>query len=178
MTILCPADALETKLATKLAMEIDGPVYLRTVRCPLPVIFDKSHTLELGIGKILHEGNEVAIISTGMMTHKALIAVEGLEKKGINCRLIHMATIKPLDEEIIIEAAKDCKTIITIENHSVKGGLGGAVSEVVTKHHPCKVISLGFPDIFMESGDNEKIFSKLKINVEDIKDIIIDQIKK
>ena len=178
MTVLVPADPLETKLATQLALETEGPVYLRTVRCPVPTIFGKDHKMVLGKGEILHEGTDLAVISTGMMTPKALAAVEDLAKKqGIKARLIHMGTIKPLDRDIIIKAAQECGKILTIENHSVHGGLGGAVTEVVTEESPCPVARLGFPDIFLESGDNEAIFSKLKMNTNDIKAKILEMVR-
>ncbi|NQT59559.1 MAG: transketolase family protein [Bacteroidetes bacterium] len=178
MKVLVPGDPLEAKLAVELALKTDGPVYLRTVRCPVPVIFGKNHTLEFGKGAILHEGQDAALISTGMMTPKALAAVEQLAKEGIYVRLIHLASIKPIDEELIIQASRDCGTIVTVENHSVLGGLGSAVTEVVTEHEPCKVHRLGFPDIFMESGDDETIFSRLGMNTENIREKIKSIIKK
>lgn len=174
MTVLVPGDPLETKLAVELAIKTPGPVYLRTVRCAVPVIFDKSHKLELGKAVILHEGNDAALISTGMMTPKALSAVETLSKEGIKVRLLHMPSIKPIDEDAIVKASEECGKIVTIENHSVLGGLGGAVAETVSSKSNCPVHRMGFPDIFMESGDDETIFSKLEMNTEDI----INKIKK
>ena len=169
MTVLVPGDPVETKLATKLALEIEGPVYLRTVRCGVPVVFDAStHTLEYGKGRVLKEGDEAAVISTGMMTPKTVAAVELLEKKGIRVTHIHMPFIKPIDREIIAEAASRCGRIVTVENHSIIGGLGGAVAEVLAETVPSRLLRIGFPDIFMESGDNEEIFSKMRINVNDI----------
>lgn len=172
MTVLVPGDPLETKLSVELALKTEGPVYLRTVRCPVPVIFGKAHRMELGKGHLLHDGEDIALVSTGMMTPKSLAAVESLAKEGINVRLIHMGTIKPLDKDIIVKAARECGRIVTVENHSVLGGLGGAVSEALAEECPCRVHRIGFPDIFMESGDDEAVFSKLKMNTEDIKDRI------
>lgn len=168
MKVLVPADPLETKLAARLALETPGPVYLRTVRCSVPVIFDKGHTLTLGKGLVLHEGQDAALISTGMMTPRTLFAAERLAKEGIHVRHIHLGTIKPLDEELILKASRECGTIITVENHGISGGLGGAVSEVVTASAPCIVKSLGFPDIFLESGDDEKIFDLYHLSEEGI----------
>jgi len=168
MVVLDPADPMETKLAVKLALDTPGSVYLRTVRCHVPVIFDSSHKMELGKAVTLLDGNDIAIISCGMMTPKALEAAEQLRKEGIFARLIHMGSIKPIDRAAIIKASRDCGHIITVENHSKVGGLGGAVAEVITEEAPCFLTRLGFPDIFMESGDDEAIFSKLGMNTENI----------
>lgn len=168
MTVICPGDACETRLSVFASTEHVGPVYLRTVRCPVPVIFDNKHKFEIGPSYTLHEGTDLTIISTGMMTTKALAAVLELEKERINVRHIHMPTIKPIDEEAIVQASKETGRIITVENHSRLGGLGGAVAEVLTEHAPCKLYRLGFPDIFGESGDDEAIFTKFGINTENI----------
>ena len=168
MTVICPGDAYETQQAVYAATEFVGPVYLRTARCPLPVIFDDKHKFEIGRSYVLHDGSDLTIISTGMMTPKALTATLELEKDGIKVRLIHMPTIKPMDEEAIVKASKETGQIITVENHSRLGGLGGAVAEVLTEHAPCRLCRLGFPDCFGESGDNEAIFSKFGVNTENI----------
>jgi len=168
MVVVVPADPMETRLATKACLEFTGPLYLRTVRDPVPVIFDESHRFEIGKSYILHEGDDLAIISTGMMTPKALIAAEQLKKDGIGVRLIHMPTIKPIDRDVIVSASKDFGKILTIENHSVIGGLGGAVAEVLTDEAPCLLKRLGFQDHFTESGDNEEIFSAYGMNSENI----------
>jgi len=174
MTVLVPGDPVETKMAVELALEIDGPVYLRTVRCKVPVVFDRSHTLEYGKANVLSEGNDAAVISTGMMTPKTVAAVGLLKKRGVKVTHIHMPFIKPIEREIIQEAATECGRIITVENHSIIGGLGGAVAEVLTETVPCRLLRIGFPDIFMESGDNEAIFSKLRMNVDDIAERVED----
>jgi transketolase len=168
MTVICPGDAYETKLAVEAATKMHGPVYLRTVRCPVEVIFDTRHTFQIGKAYTLHEGTQLTIISTDMMTPKALTAAKELEKEGISVRMIHMPTIKPIDEEAIVRASKETGHIITLENHSRVGGLGGAVAEVLTEHAPCRLARLGFPDCFGESGDYEAIFSKMKINTQDV----------
>ncbi len=178
MRILVPADPVETALATEKALEIDGPVYLRTVRCPVPVIFGQSHKFEVGKAVVIHEGKDAVLISTGMMTPKALMAAENLKKEGISVKVIHMGTIKPIDEEAVIAAALEYGHIITIENHSVIGGLGGAVSEIVTAKSPCKITRLGFQDIFPESGDNEVLFSKYGMNINNIMKTVKEILKK
>ena len=168
MQILVPADPVETRAAVMLALETPGPVYLRTVRCPVPVILPENHRMILGKGLELHAGQDIALISTGMMTPKTLAAAEILAKEGIKARVIHLGTIKPLDDQIIVKAARECGHIVTVENHSIIGGLGGAVAEALTEHYPCGQTRIGFPDIFMESGDDEAIFSLLGMNTENI----------
>ena len=168
VTILVPADPRETELCTRLATEIEGPVYLRTVRCPVPVIFPEGHRVVLGKSVRLKEGRDVAIISTGMMTPKSLAAAELLERKGVSVRLIHMPSIKPIDVEAIEDAAESIGRIITVENHSIIGGLGSAVCETVAERAPCKVRRLGFKDIFLESGDDEVLFDRYGISADGI----------
>ena len=160
VTIFEPADARETLIFTRLALEIDGPVYLRTVRCEVPVIFPEDHNVVPGKAVKLKEGSDITIISTGMMTYKAMAAEKELEKLGVSVKLIHMPTLKPIDKEAIVEAAATTGNIITVENHSVIGGLGSAVCEVVAEYAPCKVHRLGYQDIFLESGNDEELFEK------------------
>ncbi len=168
MTILSPADPRETAICTRLATEIEGPVYLRTVRCPVPVIFPEGHTVEIGKAVKLRDGSDVAIISEGMMTPRALEASVILEREGISVRLLHMPTIKPIDADAISDAAETIGSIVTVENHSVIGGLGGAVCEVTAESAPCRVKRLGFPDVFLESGDDEVLFGRYGLSVMDI----------
>ncbi len=168
MSVWVACDAVETRQMVLESVKHRGPLYMRTVRCPVPVIFDDNYKFEIGKSYTLTEGNDVAIISTGMMTPKALEAAKELDKEGIKARVIHMPTIKPIDEEAIVKASREIGKIITVENHSMIAGLGGAVSEVLTDKAPCYLMRLGFPDIFGESGDNEKIFSKLGVNVKNI----------
>jgi transketolase len=168
MTVLCPGDPQETRQAVRAATNHRGPVYLRTVRCQVPVIFDESHCFEIGRSYQLHEGTRLAIVSTGMMTPKSLQTALELEKEGIHVRLIHMPSVKPLDVEAIVQASRQTGQIITVENHSRLGGLGGAVAETLTEYAPCRLVRIGFPDVFGESGDDEAVFSKLGVNTESI----------
>lgn len=174
MTILEPADPRETELCTRLAMEIDGPVYLRTVRCEVPVVFPKDHKVVLGKVFKIHSGKDITIISTGMMTPKAMAAADKLKTQGISVNLLHMPTIKPIDKEAIFEAAETTKAIITVENHSIIGGLGSAVCETVAEGCPCKVFRLGFKDIFLQCGDDEVLFSRYGMNTENIVQKAVD----
>jgi transketolase len=168
MRIFVPADAVETRQAVFAAAEIDGPVYIRTVRCEVPVIFDESYQFIAGKAVTLREGDDVTIISTGMMTHKALLAVDRLADQGISAGLIHMPTIKPIDEEAIAAAAGKTRRVVTVENHSIIGGLGSAVAEVLGEREPARLRRIGFRDVFGESGDDEQVFSKYGVNTEHI----------
>ena len=160
MTVLDPADATEVALFLRLAVEGKGPVYLRTVRCGVPVIFDETHTVAIGKAVPLSEGNSISVISTGMMTPRVKDAAASLAKKGIRLKHLHMPTIKPLDTEAVLDAAKN-GAIVTVENHSVIGGLGSAVAETIAEAGvACKLTRLGFQDIFLETGNDEALFDQ------------------
>jgi transketolase len=177
MTIFEPADAREVALFTRMALEIEGPVYLRTVRCEVPVIFDEYHKVTLGKAVKIQSGTDITLISTGMMTPKAIDAARLLEAQGVSVHMLHMPTIKPIDVEAIREASETTKAIITIENHSIVGGLGSAVSETVAETVPCKVYRLGFRDIFLQCGDDETLFSRYGMNTENIVQKALDILK-
>jgi transketolase len=148
MTIIEPADAVETHYFTRIATQMAGPVYLRTVRCEVPAIFDYSHKPEFGKAVLLREGKDISLISTGMMTARVLEAGELLHKQGISADILHIPVIKPLDTKAIVTTAGKTGLIITVENHSIIGGLGSAVCEAVTENDPCRVHRLGYRDIF------------------------------
>jgi transketolase len=168
MRVLTPADAVETRAMVDLAMRQRGPVYLRTMRCELPVIFDDSFVPEIGKAVELAPGNDVAILSEGMMTHRALAAAEILAREGVRTRVLHFGSIKPIDREAIVRAAVECGRIVTVENHSRAGGFGSAVCEVLAEEAPCLASRLGFPDVFLESGDDDLIFAKHGLDAEGI----------
>jgi len=177
MKILVPADAVETKLATRLAIETPGPVYLSTVRCEVPALFGPEHKLEWGKGVLLRPGRDVTLVACGMMTAKIVEAAKILADRGVDARVIHMPSIKPIDDTLLISASRETGRIVTVENHSTIGGLGGAVAEVLTTHAPCWLRRLGLPDCFGESGDDEAIFSKYGCNVADIVQAAHDMLK-
>lgn len=152
MVILNPADDVEAEKAVFAAAEYEGPVYLRFGRLAVPRIFDEDYDFQIGKGVELTEGDDVAIIATGLMVNEALMAAEELKKDGINARVINMATIKPLDNDIVIKAAKETGAIVTAEEHNVIGGLGGAVSEVICENYPVPVVKVGVEDTFGRSG--------------------------
>lgn len=168
MTIIVPADAVEMKHAVRACVEYNGPVYLRCIRCATPIIFDKNYIFEWNKGVALREGKDVTIVSTGMMTPEALVATNILANEGISARLIHLHTIKPIDEEILIKAARETKCIITVENHSIIGGLGGAVAEVLSENCPTLMKRIGINDTFGESGSLDDLFCKYGLTAENI----------
>lgn len=168
MLVLSPCDAVETRQCILKAVEHNGPVYIRLGRAKVPVILDEDYEFEIGKAIELREGQDVTIIATGIMVGRAIAASESLLKEGIGVRVINMASIKPIDQEIIIKAAKETKGIVTVEEHSIIGGLGSAVSEVVVENHPTIVKRIGTNDVFGESGDGFELLDKYGLSVEDI----------
>ena len=176
MTIINPADYTEAFLAVKAAIEHEGPVYLRLGRLAVPVVFGDDYKFQIGKGVQLKEGNDVTIIATGLMVNEALIAHDLLKEQGINARVINMATIKPLDKEIILKAAKETGCIVTAEEHSVIGGLGSAVAEYLSEECPVPVLKLGVNDTFGYSGPAVKLLDEFGLRAENIKEKAIKAI--
>ncbi|WP_018590121.1 transketolase family protein [Terrisporobacter glycolicus] len=172
MVVLSPADDIEACKCVKAAAEIDAPVYLRFGRIALDDIYTDEYDFKIGKGNELMSGDDVAIISTGIMVHKSLKAAKELKEEGINVRVINMATIKPIDEEIIIKAAKETKGIVTVEEHSIIGGLGDRVSAVVCENAPTVVKKIGVQDVFGESGSPDALLEKHGLTVENIKETV------
>ncbi len=164
MTVICPADAQEARLAVKAAYEMEGPVYLRFGRMAVPVLFDENYKFEIGKGVKLVDGTDVSIIANGVEVEQALIAAEALKTEGISASVINMATIKPLDTELVIEEAKKCGCIVTVEEHSVIGGLGGAVAEALSETYPVPVLKVGTEDCFGRSGPAKELLSKFGLD--------------
>ncbi len=168
MTIINPADDTEAFKAVMAAVELDGPVYMRFGRLAVPVVFDENYKFEIGKGVELKKGNDVTIIATGLMVNEALQAYDILRADGIDARIINMATIKPIDRDIIIKAAKETGAIVTAEEHSVMGGLGSAVSEIVCEECPVPVVKLGVYDTFGHSGPADKLLDEFGLRAKDI----------
>ncbi len=169
MTILNPADAVEARKAVFAAAKHDGPVYLRFGRLAVPVIFDENdYDFEIGKSVRLTEGNDVTIIATGLMVNEALIAAETLKNEGIAARVINMATIKPIDREAVLCAAKETGAIVTAEEHSIIGGLGSAVAEVVCEELPVPVLRVGVMDTFGKSGPAVELLKLFGLSAEHI----------
>ena len=153
MVVMCPADDVETAAMVKAAYEHEGPVYMRFGRLAAPVFHDPdNYTFQIGKGELLREGTDVAILANGLMVHEALDAAEALAQSGISARVINLATIKPLDEEIVLQAARECGKIVTVEEHNIIGGLGEAVCACVAEHCPVPVKRIGVNDAFGHSG--------------------------
>ena len=168
MTLLVPGDYEEAKLATIAAARMQGPVYLRFGRDKYPVVPEIHGSFEIGKAKKLTDGHDITIISTGIMISEALSAQQQLQEEGVSARLIHMPTVKPLDDEVVLAAARETKGIVTIEEHSVIGGLGEAVAGVVCASHPCPVRRVGMQDVFGESGQAPELFDKYGLRARNI----------
>ena len=174
MVVINPADDVEAKAAVKAAFHYDGPCYIRLGRLAVPVFNnEETYKFELGKGIVLREGKDVTLVATGLEVNETLIAAEKLAADGVEAKVINIHTIKPLDEELIVAAAKETGKVVTIEEHSVIGGLGSAVCEVLAEKAPTKVMKIGVNDVFGESGpalelikkyglDGDSIYQKVK----------------
>ena len=161
MTIINPSDDVEAKAAVKAAYEMEGPVYLRFGRLAVPVINDRpEYKFEIGKGIVLREGSDVTIIATGLEVNESLEAAKMLEADGISAQVINIHTIKPLDTELVVSAAKKTGKVVTVEEHSIIGGLGGAVAETLSEQCPTKMLRIGVMDTFGESGPAVKLLEK------------------
>jgi len=168
MMVLNPADAVSTEKLIEAAIAYDGPVYIRLGRAAVPVVYNESSKIEIGKANLIQEGKDVTIVATGIMLAEAMDAEKVLAEEGISVRILDVHTIKPLDEEAIIAAAKETGAIVTAEEHSIIGGLGSAVAEVVTENHPVKMQRVGVLDTFGESGEPRELMEKYKITADDI----------
>ena len=168
MTVICPADDVEARAAVKAAYEMDGPVYLRFGRLALPVFHSEDYKFEVGKGEVLKEGKDVAIIANGLMVYEAIVAGEELAKAGIDAMIINMPTVKPLDEELVIAAAKKCGKVITCEEHSVIGGLGEAVAACLAEKCPTAMRRIGVNDQFGHSGPAVDLLKQFGLSSENI----------
>jgi len=168
MTVISPADGVSTDRLIRQAAAMKGPVYVRLGRAAVPGIYEADSELEIGKGVCVRDGSDYTVIATGIMINEALMAAEALEKEGISLRVIDMHTIKPIDKEIIIKAAKETKGIVTAEEHSVFGGLGSAVAEVVVQNSPVKMAFVGVADTFGESGKPAELMAKYGLTAADI----------
>lgn len=178
MHVFCPCDGVETEHVIRAVAELDGPCYVRLGRPSVEDIFDETYQFEVGKGVTLKEGNDVTLVCTGFETGQALQAAEELEKDNIHARVIHIHTIKPIDQEILVKAAKETGLIITCEEHSIYGGLGSAVSEVVSEQYPCKVVKVGIQDTFGESGKPMELIEKYGLSAQHIVTVVKEQLSK
>ena len=160
MVVICPADDIEARQAVKAAYKYEGPVYLRFGRLAVPVFHSEDYKFEIGKGVVLREGKDVTIVATGLCVSSALEAADMLAEDGIEAKVINIHTIKPIDSDLLVEAAKETGKVVTVEEHSVIGGLGGAVCEVLSEKYPVPVKRIGVNDVYGESGPAVKLIEK------------------
>ena len=177
MTVVVPADGIETEKVILEAAKYNGPMYVRLGRSAVPTLFGEDYKFEIGKGTVLRDGNDATIIACGMIVNEAIIAHEELKAEGINVRVINMSTIKPIDRELIVKAAKETKAIVTAEEHSIIGGLGSAVSEVVSEECPVIVKKVGVKDVFGESGTPAELLEKYGLTAKHIAESVREALK-
>ena len=168
MAVVVPADATEARLAVKAVAEYPGPVYLRLCRNELPLLFDDSHPFQIGKGVVMRAGGDVTLVATGVMVHRTLEAAEELRGSGIDARVVEIHTVKPLDVELLAEAARETGCIVTAEEHSVIGGLGGAVAEALAEIAPVPIVRVGIRDRFAETGPYFPLLDRYGMAVADV----------
>lgn len=174
MRVFCPSDDIQTKWLIKEIAKINGPTYMRLCRLNTPKIYEENQIFEIGKGIQIGDGTDATVFATGVVVPEAIKAKEELEKQGIQIRVVDLFTIKPIDKELIIKCAKETKKIITIEDHSIIGGLGSAVCEVLSEEYPTKIIRMGIKDTFGKSGKAEKLLEYFELTANDI----IKEVKK
>ena len=168
MTVMCTSDDIQTKWAVKEISKINGPVYLRLARLSTNIIYEEGEKFEIGKAVQIGEGTDATVFATGVTVQEALKAKEELEKNGINIRVVDIHTIKPIDVDMIVKCAKETKKLISIEDHNIIGGLGSAISEVLTQYEPKKLIRLGINDTFGKSGNAEELMKYYGITSKNI----------
>lgn len=170
MVVMCPADDVEARKMIHATYKYNGPVYIRLGRSSTPVFHDENYNFEIGKGELVRDGKDIAIVANGLMVYEAIKAAEILESEKISARVINIATIKPLDEEIILQAAKDCGKIITVEEHNIIGGLGEAVCSLLAEKNPVPVKRIGVNDKFGHSGPAAELLKQFGLSAENIVD--------
>ena len=178
MVVLQPADVVEAEKMVFVLAGYHGPSYMRVHRTALPIIHDSNYKFEIGKGEILREGKDVVIFASGTMVHEALKAYDILKSKGINIYVVNISTIKPLDNELVINLAKKTNCVITAEDHNVIGGLGSAVAEVLSENYPCIMKRIGVQDRYGESGKSDELYKKYGLDAESIAEEVMKLVKK
>lgn len=168
MTVIVPCDALEAEKAVFAAAEFDGPCYLRMARPATNIITNENTPFKIGKANVLREGKDICIFASGIVVPEALEAAQMAEKDGISVTVVNVHTIKPIDREVVVDMAKKHSKLISVEEHSIIGGLGSAISEVLTDEYPCKLIRLGIKDTFGESGTVDELMNKYGLNAKAI----------
>ena len=168
MTVMCPSDDVEARKMVRAAYEMEGPVYMRFGRAATPVFHEEDFKFQIGKGEVIRDGKDIAIIAAGIMVPEAIEAGKQLAEAGISARVINMATIKPLDEELVLQAAKDCGRIVTVEEHTIFGGLGEAVCGVLSEKYPVPVKRIGVQDEFGHSGPADALLKQFGLCADNI----------
>ena len=174
MVVMSPADEVEARAMVKAAYEHDGPVYMRFGRSAVPVIHEEGTPFAIGKGEILRDGSDVAIIANGLLVYEAMVAADKLAENGIHAMVINMATIKPLDEELVLSAARKCGRVITCEEHSIIGGLGEAVCSLLSEKLPTPVRRIGVNDVFGHSGPAGALLKEFGLSAEHIAEVAVE----
>lgn len=174
MVVLCPSDDVEARAAVRAAYAYKGPVYLRFGRLAVPVFHEEGFDFKIGKGEVVQDGGDIAILATGLMTYEAIRAGQMLREKGIHARVINLCTIKPLDEELVLKAARECGRIVTCEEHSVIGGLGEAVCALLSEKLPTPVRRVGVNDVFGHSGPAGELLKQFGLSGEHIAEVAED----
>jgi transketolase len=169
MSVLVPGDAVETNaMMNYLVREHKGPAYLRLSRKGTPVLYDKNYKYSYGKGTVLRQGLDITLIACGSMLHIAIEAAKALDKEGISARVVNISTIKPLDTDLLVKCAKETKSILTVEDHNIIGGLGGAVAECLSENYPIKIKRVGLKDTYGESGKPHELYEKYGLSAKEI----------
>ncbi len=174
MNVLAPSDAIETRSSIKKAIEYEGPIYLRIGRAEMPSLYGVDYEMEIGKGSILKVGTDITVIAHGIMIYYTLLAAEELLNEGISLEIINMTSIKPIDKKLILSSSKKTRGVVTVEDHSIYGGLGSSVAEVIVKNNPVPMEIIGVQDTFGESGSKGDLYKKYRLDVESIKNKIIE----
>lgn len=177
MTVVNPSDGVSARMLLKQAVGFEGPCYVRLGRAAVPVFYDETAEIKLGKGNVLRPGRDVTVIATGIMVAEAMEAASQLAEEGVDVRVIDMHTIKPLDVDLVVEAAKETGKIVTAEEHSVIGGLGSAVAEVLAQYAPCRQVMVGIQDVFGESGTPAALLEKYGLTPADIVKAVKEHVK-
>ncbi len=172
-----PCDEIETRELIKYSVHHLGPMYIRLTRQNLDKIFEDNYKYEFGKGVQITDGNDAVIFATGALVSESIKAAEILKKKGISLRVVNIHTIKPIDKDLIVKSAKECGIIFTAEDHNIIGGLGSAIAEVLSENYPAKIVRIGLPDVFGESGTPEALYKKFGFNAEGIANTIATNLK-
>lgn len=178
MTVVQPADALETQRILQFAARYDGPMYIRVGRDPVPQFVPDDYEFQLGRSLTLREGGDLTLMAYGDLMENTMIAAEGLARRGIQSRVINMSSLKPIDREAIVQAARETGRIVTVDNHNIYGGLGSAVAEVVAEEAPARLKRIGVRDLFGKSGTNEQMMKRFGLRAEDIERDVLEFLKR